>query len=244
MPNELRGRFREALPSHVLQLMDEVEGIAGKEISIEMHPHGLSKGANRYALAYLVTPASATIFVRDPDQIYAHGAAHELLHIQERWVAKMPILAHGLHPALNIRAFEASEEVAHIAMAPREAAMGFDPEAYWSKAFRHTWAPPDLQITEPQEIPLILLQSLTTDDETQNWIISRVEKQWKGDKNIIESGLVYARYIASLATSDREKALGLLLALLDRNRSPYRLAYTFPGVSEEQMMQPVPNPKE
>lgn len=149
----MQAEFRERLPANLQALVDNIEAGAGQEVRVEMNPHPVSPtDPNPDAMATSVTEYEATIYIRSPETFVAHGAAHELLHIERYWLKQVPQIL-PIPAAADADRITITSDIEncleHLVIVPAEAQYGFEPFDYWNKTFatnwgRHPW--PDLPI--------------------------------------------------------------------------------------------------
>ncbi len=134
--------FKSQLPSAVASLVDRIENFAGREIEVLVDTRPVSPSdPNPNRLATEVTERRATIFVRSRDCFSAHGALHELLHIERFWIEGIPQIL-PLHDPDGERIQVTSSienALEHQVIVPREEGYGFEPYSYWNETERQIW---------------------------------------------------------------------------------------------------------
>jgi len=135
--------FKAQLPPDIATLVDDIESLAKREISIEVDTRLVSPTSpNPDSLVARVTPTEATILLRSRDVFRPHDVLHELLHIERMWVERIPQLVpiHDPHGTRSKIATDIENALEHLVIVPREANYGFDPYPYWNETSRRNWA--------------------------------------------------------------------------------------------------------
>lgn len=134
--------FKAQLPPNITVLVDRIESISAREISIEIDTRPVSPTSpNPDSLIARVTPTEAAILLRSRDLFPPHDVLHELLHIERMWIERVPQLV-SVHPS-SVRtriATDIENALEHLVIVPREANYGFDPYPYWNETSRRNWA--------------------------------------------------------------------------------------------------------
>jgi hypothetical protein len=139
---QLREQVRKALPANALELMDDIEAFAQREILFSFNdrpPPAEYPGA----AACCVFEDHARILLREAAPISPQDILHELLHIRRYWIERTP----QLEPIAELDdpdhwdvTARIENLVEHLVIVPQEASYGFAPRAVWDKGALSEWS--------------------------------------------------------------------------------------------------------
>ena len=201
----LRALALATLPEKSRELLDRLEAHAGKEIIFAPYLTASKPDEpNPDAPSCEVTPAGATIRLREAAPIPPQGITHELLHLERWWLEGMPQL-YPARPEARQNCELMENALEHLVIVPREAeyrirALRLLERHLWEKMVKEPFPP-----TMPAEIirTKCLMGWLATGYITDESVIALIETAVRAEGHY-EEAVKFKRRMNDLLSSKQQ----------------------------------------